>query len=67
MRVGRWARSHITTLTLSHKHDGFAAVCSSPLPLGEGFSYPTRGDFSRRLLEWVAGAVPRASGTSPLK
>ena len=31
------------------------------------FAYPTRGDFSRRLLEWVAGAVPRASGTSPLK
>ena len=33
MRVGRWANSHHLPLTLSHKNDGFAAVCSSPLPL----------------------------------
>ena len=36
MRVRRWANSHRLSLTLSRQNDGFAAVRSSPLPLGEG-------------------------------
>src|SRR5690606_39063366 len=40
------------------------------LPIGMGrrnAPHRTRGFFRRRLFAWVAGALPMASGTSPLK
>ena len=36
MRVGGRTRSHRPALTLSRENNGFAAVHSSPLPMGEG-------------------------------
>ena len=64
MRVGWWAKSHQPTLTLSHKDDGCAAVCSSPLPTGEGRHFQSAGYSNGSLgVGWV-GSGMRGRGSS---